>query len=181
MQLTDVLGTKQLVDRGSSKPHDPGPLLASLDQILAAKGNERFAGVSESLLNLFEAESAGVSIFTSPRHDELTWVAAAGKLAEFRTRRFPRRHSVCGTCLTLGTAQFFVKPHLYFRWLGQAGVHVREWLVAPLRSDEKSFGTIWVALHKGPRRFTSGDADALTDVGNRAAEILRSSRKENFP
>lgn len=170
MQLKNVLATELLNVRVAERQQvvDQTQVTAALGTLDGHDMSALWDAVTTRALLWCHAQSAGVSIFADPRYDELTWTSVAGHLEQFATRRYPRRHSLCGVCLDKRATQLFIRPHLYFQWIAQAGVRISEALVVPLWSGDAIYGTVWVMAHDEGRRFTADDARILTMLGNTA-------------
>jgi uncharacterized membrane protein YjjP (DUF1212 family) len=69
------------------------------------------------------------------------------------------------------SSQLFVKPHLYFQWIAQAGVTISEGLVVPLFDGPEIYGTIWAMFHISQRHFSGTDAIILEMLGQAATSI----------
>ena len=178
MLLEEVLATERLAVLDPNRPVDKQALLAPFAQLQSSTESEVWDAVTEQVRALCGAESAGISIFADRRYDELTWVSVVGELAPYATRRFPRRHSLCGVSLERRSAQLFVKPHLYFQWIAQAGVTISEGLVAPLFSGDDIYGTIWAMFHTPHRHFSGTDALILTTLGEAATTLNAAHGRE---
>ncbi|MES2902479.1 MAG: hypothetical protein V4723_22315 [Pseudomonadota bacterium] len=167
MPLEDVLATQLLTER-PARPDQPVALQA-VHTLLDTHSPLSIEAGCEHVLKSCHAESAGVSLFSHAKYDELTWLVVRGHLARFQGRRFPHRHSMCGVCFDLDAAQLFVKPHLHFQWMQQAGIGIREALVAPLKNRRGQFeGTMWVMTHtKDHVRFNGGDLEVLELVASK--------------
>ncbi len=176
MQLRDVLATELLSLRNASPRSDVATVLAPFEHLDAGSELAIWDAVSAQVLELCRAQSAGVSIFADARYDELTWVSTTGTLADFRQRRFPQRHSLCGVVFELRSTQLFVEPHRYFQWIAQAGVTIDEGLVVPLVSGERLYGTIWAMTHEPVHHFTAADEAMLAMLGDAATQYLAQHR-----
>ncbi len=167
MELEDVVATDLL-----SKRHPMSAQLAALEAMRAEPGAPGSLSIEAGCgiaMEACHAESAGVSLFSHSRYNELTWIATSGRLARFEGRRFPQRHSMCGVCFARDAPQLFLKPHKYFQWMEMAGIGIREALVVPLKNQSGAFlGTLWVMTHaKDHVRFNRVDVDMLGLVAAR--------------
>ena len=176
MLLRDVLATELLTYRGVAPRRDVSTVLAPFERLTNAPELAVWDAVSAQALRLCHAQSAGVSIFADPRYHELTWVSACGELAEYKSRRFPQRHSLCGVVFESRAAQLFVEPHRYFQWIAQAGVTIDEGLVVPLVSGERMYGTLWAMTHEPVHSFDAADEATLIMLGEAATEYLARHR-----
>ena len=174
--LQDVLATGQLALR-PRLDKDPALLAAALEAIATARANGRdgiLAALASQARLLCGAHSAGVSMLTSHKSDQLIWAAASCMLAPFEGSRFPLRHSMCGVCLERREPQLFFRPQEYFSWMAMNGILVKEGLVAPLGGIGNDVcGTVWVAAHDATASFNLADRDALLALGVRATAALR--------
>lgn len=145
IKLTDVLATGLLVGR---------ELTAEQRAMIVKKNLTLFSGATvkgtcASVMRECKSDSVGISIFNSPRYDELSWLRVVGIAAEFEGRRYPLRHSMCGVCFERNSPQLFVESQRYFQWLDLAGIRIAECLVYPIRSKSGNFiGTVWVVRHE---------------------------------
>jgi hypothetical protein len=173
MRLADVLATPVLAERDRRRLAIAGD--ESFDIPVRQDDKRSPIGlIVADVMAVCDAQSAGVSVFRRSVPDELTWIFAIGRLAEFQGRRFPLRHSICGVCFDYGSTQLFARPHRYFRWMEQAGISISETLVTPLVSvDGSLYGTIWTMCHSGPSRgFDIADALALEERARRVTEAI---------
>ena len=161
MPLEDVIAT-ELLSKRQPMPEQLAALEAMRDEA-GAPGSLSMDTGCRLAMKACHAESAGVSLFSHSRYDELTWIATSGHLARFEGRRFPQRHSMCGVCFARDAPQLFLKPHKHFQWMEMAGIGIREALVVPLKSQSGQFhGTLWVMTHaKDHVRFNWVDVDML--------------------
>lgn len=174
MLLKDVLATNLLLVRPVREVNTEADAQIAA-ALLAAKPQGRMAvwtEVSRLAKLLCKAQSAGVSIFANGQCDELTWMAVSGTLQLFASRRFPRRHSLCGVCFEHAAPQLFINPHLYFEWIAQAGITISEGLVAPLANEESIYGTVWLMTRDDQRYFDAEDARLLGLLGKRVISML---------
>lgn len=172
MLLSDILATEQLALRPSAGRPDVATVLAPFSGSGPTNPFDIWDAVSNQALRLCHAHSAGVSIFADARYDELTWVSTAGALAQYRLRRFPQRHSLCGVVFGLKATQLFVAPHRHFQWMEQAGVIADECLIVPLVTTDGMYGTVWVVTHEPAHQFTAADADVLALLGAAATRHI---------
>lgn len=175
--LEDVLATTQLPLRPRIAK-DATLQAQALRAIATARVDGRaavLAALTEQARLLCCAHSAGVSLFTSRKLDQLTWASVCGILAPFEGNRFPLRHSMCGICLERREPQLFFHPHTYFNWMALNGMHMKDVLVAPLCGiGNDVYGTLWVAAHDATAAFNLADRDVLLVLGEHATAAVRS-------
>ena len=179
MLLTDIIATEQLPARDPGVQLDAESICAPLTTLHARDPKLVWDAVTEQMCSLCDAESAGVSIFADFRHDELTWFSTAGKAAPFQGRRYPRRHSMCGVAFARGQTELFLRPHLYFQWMAQAGMTIREGLVVPLLSGGEIYGATWLMTHRRKKEFTLQDARVLELLGQAATGLIGAGTVKN--
>ncbi|HEY0064694.1 MAG TPA: hypothetical protein VGC21_21435 [Telluria sp.] len=165
--LSEVLATHELATRIAASPAN-----------FPAASPQAGATLSDLVDRLrvhLQVDAVGISKF-SRSCEELTWIEISGELAQFKGRRFPRRHSMCDVCFRTAQSQLFVRPQLHFRWMADNGIFVNEALITPLRGGraELFLGTLWaVTVSDDSPLFNAGHLGVLRKYAEPVEKILQ--------
>jgi PAS domain S-box-containing protein len=151
--------------RRPPRPADPERLsraLVGLAQTLAHSPEHSPQHVAETIQQLCEADSAGVSFLTDPDGSAGSeWAGVAGAWKPFAGRRTEGSHDPGEVVLSHGYPLLFHHPERLLTSLRPVSPSASELLVAPLYAQGAPVGSIWAAMHDGGRPFDRGDARIL--------------------
>jgi signal transduction histidine kinase len=170
--LESVLCTEEL-DRRPSRPPDfetENRALLVLVQALADSPRNILQTLADSILQVFAADSAGVSLLTKEDGGKrFFWPAIAGVWKPYIGGGTPRDFGPCGDVLDRDTPllfRHFERRYAYFLPVTPA---VEECLLVPFYVEGKAVGTIWAIAHDKRRRFDREDLRRLESLARLAA------------
>jgi GAF domain-containing protein len=173
--LDAVLTTEVLTQR-PARPADyesESRALSALAHELAANPRNLLRTLVETIRELCNADSAGISILVADRtgggSGTFRWEAVAGQFAHNVGGGMPRDHSPCGTVIDQNRVLLFSYPARHFRGLRNVEPRIFEALLAPFHVDGTPVGTVWAIGHSASKRFDGEDARLLLSVSRFAA------------
>lgn len=174
----DVVATRLLSERPPRAPDHAAEnrALVSLAHLLAESPEAFFGRLAETARELCDAGSAGVSLI-EPADDGpvLRWVAAAGVLAPFLGRAFPRELDPCALAVDRDETLLLLGPARRFPRLAEASPPPDEVLLVPIHRRGEPAGAVWIAAHGPGKRFDAEDArvvSSLAEIASTAAQTL---------
>lgn len=170
--LKSVLRTEELHAR-PIRPRDEraeNRALRAITQNIADSPRTVLQKIAETSLQICEAGSAGISLF-SQKGGDFYWVAMAGAWQAHVGVRMSRRFALSGVVLDLKATQLFTRPERRFRYLETFTPHVEEALVVPFYVAGRAAGTLWVIAHDTDRKFDAEDARLLEGFAPLAAAV----------
>ena len=147
-----------------------------LAQIPAVEPQRALQGLMDTVLHLYGAGSAGLSVLRagSHGHADFVWEAVSGALAAHRGDGTPGNFSPCGLCLDIGTAIVLARPERAFGYLARVQPAIFEALIAPLYdSDGTPLGALWVVHHDPVARFGADDVLIMERLAPATAVVLK--------
>ncbi|XYJ12419.1 PAS domain S-box protein [Telluria sp. B2] len=174
--LDEVLITAELGRRAAHAPDFAAEnrALAALATEMASQPHRVLQKLAELVIQLCDADSAGISILESGDEGEtFRWHATAGAFASSLGTILPRDASPCGIVLERGTALLFDRPERCFPALRGAGPPIHEALLAPWAANGQAIGTVWAIRHTSARPFDGEDARLLQSLATHAAAAQR--------
>jgi signal transduction histidine kinase/ActR/RegA family two-component response regulator len=178
--LENILITDELAKRVSRQPNfqTEAEALRELAASLTASPDQILQKLSETVLKLCQAHSAGVSV-VEPENGVFRWRAIAGELAKFLGGTMPRDFSPCGEVLDRAQPLLMQKPERFYPYITQLGVPIHEVLLMPFTQNGVISGTIWIIFHNDHRRFDQEDVRILSSVAHFAGAAMQSSVERN--
>jgi hypothetical protein len=128
--------------------------------------------LSEEILILLDAGSAGVSLFKDSADgapETFCWAALAGQWAPFVGGEMPRDASPCGVVVDANDLLLFENPKDIFPAAGLLEPPITEILLAPFRVDGRPAGTVWALHHDRALAFDKEDARLLSSMAHFAS------------
>ncbi len=172
--LEEVIATEELRTRPSrsvDRDSETGITL-KLVRDLAQQPAEFFGRLAAAVLQLANAESAGVSILLEDEK-RFIWPAVRGELSPYLGGGTPSGFGPCGTVIERDAVVLFVHPERHFTYLEPISPPLEEVLLAPFRVDGKPVGTIWAVIHVAGRQFDPEDLRLLENLAEFAASAYR--------
>lgn len=170
--LDSVVTTAEL-SRRRARPPDyeaENRALVSLMQELANPSGNVLQKLAETVLDLCEAQSAGISILEEENGRKIfRWHATAGQWSGFLGATMPREISPCGTVLDRNAPILFSHPERHFPFPPEISPPIDEVLLVPFHVAGEPVGTIWVIAHDEGRKFDREDERLITSLGKFAA------------
>lgn len=170
--LQDLLLTADL-PRRISRPLDlqaENAALTSLAREFAGPSGNVFKPVTDAVMNLCPAHSAGISLIERDGVETVfRWVAVSGAWARYEGGSLPRNASPCGLVLDSSTWQLMANPESYFLNLKDADPPIAEVLLVPFQVLAETVGTVWAISHDAEVTFDSEDLRVLESLAEFAS------------
>jgi PAS domain S-box-containing protein len=168
--LEAILRTEELYRRPSRPPdyEKENRALAGLVSALADSPQSILQTLAERVLEVLQADSAGLSLLTK---DEKTfyWAAIAGEWQPHIGGGTPRDFGPCGDVLDRNIPMLFTHWEQRYPYLGPATPLAEEGLLVPFYVNGKAVGTIWAISHTNYRKFDGEDLRLLESLGRFAS------------
>lgn len=144
--------------------------LRRLAREMAARPDNILHVLCEQVLDLCEAESAGVSLLGGKDgQGDFTWPAVAGAWATYTGGGMPRDTSPCGVVIDRNASLLFHEVERDFPAVAHAAPRIREILLAPFYIEDRAIGTVWAIIHSNRKQFDREDRRLLESVAEFAA------------
>jgi two-component system cell cycle sensor histidine kinase/response regulator CckA len=170
--LESVLCTEEL-DRRPSRPPDyatENRALAALVQALADSPRTILQTLADKILEVFKADSAGISLLTKEDGGKrFYWPAIAGVWKPHIGGGTPRDFGPCGDVLDRNAALLFRHFERRYTYFLPVTPPVEECLLVPFYIEGKAVGTIWAITHDDRRKFDAEDLRELESLGRFAS------------
>jgi signal transduction histidine kinase len=174
--LESVLCTEELHGRPSRPPdyEKENRALSALAHALAESPSTILQVLADTILSVFEADSAGLSLLTT--HDggkRFYWPAIAGVWKPHIGGGTPRDFGPCGDVLDRDTPLLFRHFELRYTYFLPVTPPVEECLLVPFYVQGKAVGTIWAIAHDERRKFDAEDERLLQSLGTFASSAYQ--------
>ena len=168
--LKAILRTEELGRRPYRAPdyETENRALAKVSQALAEAPATILQTLADTLLDVFNADSAGMSLLTE-EGDQFYWPAIAGAWSPHLGGGTPRDFGPCGDVLDRNEPMLFTRWDRRYPYLGEATPLVEEGLLVPFHVHGKAVGTVWAIAHDDRRRFDAEDLRQLQSLGKFAS------------
>src|ERR1041385_1502390 len=168
--LDAILCTEELHTR-RQRPADyeaENRALSELVQALADSPRTILQALADTLLTVFGADSAGLSLL-APDGNSFYWPAIAGDWKPHIGGGTPRNFGPCGDVLDRNEPLLFRHWEWRYPYLLQATPLAEEGLLVPFYIRGKAIGTIWTIAHDGRRKFDAEDLRQLQSIARFAS------------
>src|SRR5579871_6592283 len=168
--LEAILCTEELSRRPSRAPDyaTQNRALAKLVNALAEAPRTILKTLADTLLEIFQADSAGMSLLT-PDGKGFYWAAIAGAWSPHLGGATPRNFGPCGDVLDRNCALLFRHWEWRYPYLSAATPLAEEGLLVPFYVGGKAVGTIWTIAHSDQRKFDAEDLRQLESMAKFAS------------
>jgi GAF domain-containing protein len=168
--LESVLCTEELGRRPSRPPdyEKENRTLVALAQALADSPRTILQALADTILEIFQADSAGISLLTKDE-TKFYWPAIAGAWNPHIGGGTPRNFGPCGDVLDRNVPLLFRHFERRYTYLRPVMPSVEECLLVPFYVGGKAVGTIWAIAHNIRRKFDAEDLRQLVSVGRFAS------------
>ena len=168
--LGSVLCTDELSQRPPRPPdyEKENRALAALARALADSPHTVLRALADTILDVFDADSAGISLLTEDGK-WFHWPAVAGAWHPHEGGGTPRDFGPCGDVLDRNTPLLFTHCERRYPYLRQVTPPIEECLLVPFSVEGKPVGTIWAVAHDDCRKFDAEDLRQLVSLGNLAS------------
>jgi PAS domain S-box-containing protein len=175
-----ILFTKELKSRPSRPPdyETENRALAKLVQALADSPETILQVLADTILEDFQAGSAGLSLLTKDG-DRFFWPAIAGEWKPHIGGGTPRDFGPCGDVLNWNGPLLFKRWDLRYPYLQTATPLAEEGLLVPFYVGGKAVGTIWAIAHDDGRTFDGEDLRLLESLGRFASAAYQAVELQN--
>jgi PAS domain S-box-containing protein len=168
--LKSILCTEELWRRPQRPPdyETENRALAKLVDALAKSPQTILQALADTLLEIFKADSAGMSLLTEDGKD-FYWAAIAGAWSRHLGGGTPRDFGPCGDVLNCNQASLFKHWERRYPYLADATPIAQEGLLVPISVGGKAVGTIWTIAHSDSRKFDAEDLRQLESMARFAS------------
>jgi PAS domain S-box-containing protein len=174
--LESVLCTEDL-NRRPSRPPDyekESRALTALAQALADSPHTILQQLAETILEVCQCESAGISLLTTDDGGKrFHWPAIAGVWKPHIGGGTPRDFGPCGDVLDRNVPLLFRHFERRYPYFLPVTPPVEECLLVPFYVGGKAVGTIWAIAHSDRRKFDAEDMRQLVSLGNFASAAYK--------
>ena len=170
--VESILFTDEL-DLRPSRPPDhkkESRALAKLMQALANSPQTVLQTLTDTILDVLQCGSAGVSLLTA--HDggkAFYWPAISGAWKRYIGGGTPREFGPCGTVLDRNKPLLFKHVEKIYTYFEPVKPLVEEALLVPFYSGTRAVGTVWAVAHDVGRKFDSEDRRQLQSLAGFAS------------
>src|SRR5215510_8474258 len=170
--LESILCTEELIGR-PTRPRDyetENRALVSLAQALAESPRTILQTLADTILEVFQAGSAGLSLLTKEDGGKrFYWPAIAGRWKPHIGGGTPRNFGPCGDVLDRNIPLLFRHFERRYPYFLPVTPLVEECLLVPFYVGGKAVGTIWAITHSDRRKFDAEDERVMSTPGQFAS------------
>ncbi len=162
LPLESILCTQELSQRPARAPDyaTENRALLALAQALVDSPRTILKTLSDTVLALLKADSAGLSLLT-PDETRFHWPSVSGMWSTQAGGGTPREFGPCGDVLDANTPLLFRRFERRYQYLMEATPPAEECLLVPFYVAGKAVGTVWAVAHDAYRQFDSEDLRQL--------------------
>lgn len=186
VSLESILLTEELQRRPSRPPNyeKENRALVGLSGALADSPRAILQILAETILDVCQADSAGISLLTTDDGGKrFYWPAIAGMWKPYIGGETPRDFGPCGDVLDRNTSLLFSHVERRYAYFRPVKPPVEEALLVPFYVEGKAVGTIWAVAHNARRKFDVEDDRLMRSLGTFASsayQILASLEAVKF-
>src|SRR5262245_49858755 len=168
--LESILCTEELRRRPWRPPDYEKEItaLVALVSALAESPHTILQTLAEKVLDVLQADSAGLSLLTKDEK-RFYWAAIAGAWQPHIGGGTPRDSGPCGDVLDRNVPMLFTHWEQRYPYLRPATPLAEEGLLVPFYVNGKAVGTIWAIAHNDRRKFDAEDLRLLESLGRFAS------------
>ena len=179
--LESILCTPELQRRPSRPPdyEKEHRALVALMSALADSPNTIFETLAETILDITECDSAGLSLLTrdGKKPDvcgkRFYWPAIAGMWNPHVGGGTPRNFGPCGDVLDQNRTLLFRHFERRYPYLMPVVPAAEECLLVPFYVANQAVGTIWAIMHSDRRKFDAEDDRVMASLGKFASSAYQ--------
>jgi signal transduction histidine kinase len=174
--LESILCTEELYRRPSRAPdyETENRALVALAQALADSPRTILQTLADTILDVFRADSAGVSLLTKEDGGKrFFWPAIAGKWKPYIGGGTPRNFGPCGDVLDRNSPLLMQHVERRYPYFQPVAPPVEECLLVPFYVKSKAVGTIWAVAHDERRKFDAEDQRLMRSLGTFASSAYQ--------
>src|SRR5215475_5076147 len=181
VSLESILCTEELQRRPSRPPDQEkeNSALVALVSALADSPSTIFETLAETILDITECDSAGLSLLTRDGKtpdacgERFYWPAIAGIWNPHVGGGTPRNFGPCGDVLDQNRTLLFRHFERRYPYLLSVIPAAEECLLVPFYVAGKAVGTIWAIMHSDRRKFDAEDDRVMDSLGKFAASAYQ--------
>ena len=170
------------LNRRPSRPPDyeaENRALVTLAQTLADSPQTILQSLADTILDVLQAGSAGVSLLTRDEK-RFHWPAVAGIWKPHIGGGTPRNFGPCGDVLDRNIPLMMKRVERRYDYFRPVTPAVEECLLAPFYVQGKAVGTIWAVAHDDRRKFDSEDMRLLVSMSRFASSAFQITQSLNL-
>lgn len=179
--LESILCTEELYSRPSRPPdHErENRALVALMSALADSPANIFQTLAETILDMTESDSAGLSLLTRDGKtpdiggERFYWPAIAGQWNPHVGGGTPRNFGPCGDVLDRNCTLLFKHFERRYPYLVPVIPAAEECLLVPFYVAGQAVGTIWAITHGNGHKFDAEDHRVMTSLGKFASSAYQ--------
>jgi len=179
--LESILCTEELQRRPSRPPdyEKENRALVTLVHALADSPRTIFRTLAETILDITQCDSAGLSLLTSDGKKpdcsgkRFYWPAIAGMWNLHIGGGTPRNFGPCGDVLDQDRTLLFRRFERRYPYLVPVSPAAEECLLVPFYVAGKAVGTIWGIMHSDRRKFDAEDDRVMASLGKFASSAYQ--------
>ena len=143
-------------------------------QVLATEPDHLLQRLVETVVQVCQAESAGVSILEDAPsgeadHRHFRWHSIAGAFASHAGAGLPEEFAPCAVVIGRDRTLLFERPARHFSRLREARPAIAEALLVPFHHEGTPIGTVWALTHTPGNRFDAEDERLIVNLAQFAA------------
>jgi len=165
--LESIVCTEELHRRPWRSPdfEKENRALVALVTVLSDSASTIFQTLAETILDVTQCDSSGLSLLTPDGGKRFYWPAIAGMWAPHVGGGTPRNFGPCGDVLDRNCTMLFRHFERRYPYLMPVVPAAEECLLVPFYVDGKAVGTIWGIMHSDRRKFDSEDERIMSSLG----------------
>jgi PAS domain S-box-containing protein len=179
--LESILCTAELQRRASRPPdyEKEHRALVALMSALADSPNTIFETLAETILDITQCDSAGLSLLTKDGKKpdacgkRFYWPAIAGMWNPHVGGGTPRNFGPCGDVLDQNRTLLFTHFERRYPYLMPVIPAAEECLLVPFYVAGEAVGTIWAIMHSDRRKFDAEDDRVMASLGKFASSAYQ--------
>jgi PAS domain S-box-containing protein len=173
--LESIVCTEELQRRPWRPPdfEKENRALVVLVTALSDSASTIFQTLAETILDVTQCDSSGLSLLTPDGGKRFYWPAIAGMWAPHVGGGTPRNFGPCGDVLDRNCTMLFRHFERRYPYLMPVVPAAEECLLVPFYVDGKAVGTIWGIMHSDRRQFDSEDDRIMGALGQFASVAYR--------
>ena len=177
--LESILCTQELHRRPARAPDyaTENRALVALAQALADSPRSILQTLTDTILAVFEAGSAGLSLL-SKDEQSFFWPAVSGLWQAHVGGGTPRNFGPCGDVLDCNAPLLFRGVERRYPYFLAVTPPAEECLLVPFYVDGKAVGTIWAVAHDERRKFDAEDLRQLESLGRFASAAYQATQAQ---
>src|ERR1700690_793394 len=174
--LESIICTEELHRRPWRPPdfEKENRALVALVTALSHSASTIFQTLAETILDVTQCDSSGLSLLTPDGGKRFYWPAIAGMWAPHVGGGTPRNFGPCGDVLDRNCTILFRHFERRYPYLMPVVPAAEECLLVPFYVDGKAVGTIWGIMHSDHRKFDAEDDRIMASLGKFASSAYQS-------